>query len=274
VALVFFPLIMSKSSMVAPMLGWTVPVKSLGLGSIAESLWMWSINAWQWLLLVGLVWFLSRKHREFIILVGLFVVANLVKLAVWEWDQLKLFVALFCIFVVMCHVWVNEYYQSLAVKSSARRKLTFCVWAVVIVSVSPSLIEAVKVFNLRPNYQVYDTEKLRLADLVRQYSSEGDVIASSSEHNSAATLTGRRLYLGYPGTLYSHSLDYHRRESQQQTLAGLVRCDNRDDLCPTFLVWDRAGMKKWKRREPGDGFVRVGPTLSGGQGLFRIQRKP
>ncbi len=265
ISVAFFPLLMGKSSMASLMLGWAVPVKNAGLDSLAASALMWLTNALPWLACMAVVWCFSKSHLKFVLLFALFLLGNIVKLATWDWDQLKFFLAVFTVFIV---VWRSALPQMRTWKSKAPN------YALALILLIPGVYEFGKIWRSPPNYQVYDLLKLELAQIIMHKTSKDAIIASPSDHNSAATISGRTLFYGYPGTLASHSLDYKTREDIQMNLFKISRCKeiaNFDrNLCPTHLIWDAAGRKYWHRVRPADGFKEVFSIKNGEYGLYEI----
>lgn len=265
ISIVFFPLLMGKSGMASLMLGWAVPVKSVGLTSLVESAMMWLRNASPWLVCMIVVWVFSRAHLKFILLLGLFLLGNVVKLATWDWDQLKFFLAVFALFII---VWRVELPQI----NLWKKRLVL--YGLAVVLVIPGIYEFGRIWVAPPNYQVYNTRKIEIAQIIKNNTDTDAIIASPTDHNSAATISGRTLFFGYPGTLASHSLDYKTRENIQLNLHKISRCkqiatfDRR--LCPTHVIWDAAGRKYWHRVRPADGFKELASTRDGQYGLYEI----
>ncbi len=265
ISIVFFPLLMGKSGMASIMLGWTVPVNTIGWGSVSASITMWVKNAAPWFFAMGFVWAVAKTHIQFMLLFSLFLLGNILKLATWDWDQLKFFLAVFTLFVV---VWSDAFRQVLSWKLRAPH------YVLAILMMLPGVYEAKRIWEKPPNYQVYNIRKLELAELIRRNTSPNAVIASPADHNSAATLGGRTLFYGYPGTLASHSLAYQSREYIQLNLHNISQCKSlggiAQHLCPTHVIWDDASKKYWHRVVPDDRFKKIASTHDGQFGLYEV----
>ncbi len=263
----FFPLLLGKSSMASLMLGWSVPVQPAGWSSLSASVVMWLVNASPWLVAMAVLWCVSRMHLAFALIVGLFVFGNVVKLATWDWDQLKFFLAVFSLFIV---VW-GRYLR--VGDLGWKRMLPHYFLAVALAA--PGVYELARVGLEKPDYQVYTPTKLALANMIRHKTSRDAIIASPADHNSAATLSGRPLFFGYPGTLASHSLDYQERERVQLDLLKIQRCIKvaRFDmsLCPTHVVWDHSARNYWHRVVPTQGFKKIGTVHGGRYALYEVE---
>lgn len=265
-AIVFFPFLLGKSGMASLMLGWSVPLPKASFASLTTSLNMWFVNAWQWLLVFLGLWWLTKKHVLFVLLVVLFLLANIIKLAVWEWDQIKVFLVIFSLF---CIVW-SMYYNGHNI--GVKTKLLNIGFALVLIG--PGTYEVWRLLQAQENYEIYDKNKLALAELIRKHVPKTAVIASPTDHNSAATLSGRSLFMGYPGTLASHSIIYRQRENIHQNTQSLRFCKKRTDLdssiCPQYIIWDHAGRKYWHRVGPGEGYEKIASTKKGLYSIYKI----
>lgn len=265
VSVCFFPLLMGKSGMASLMLGWAVPVQPAGFSSISASAVMWVTNAAPWFICVGFVWAVSKAHMKLSLILALFLLGNIVKLASWDWDQLKFFLAVFTLFLV---VWSEYLHREIS------WKVTLPHYLLAFVLVVPGVYEFFRIWPSPQHYQVYNPVKMELAELIRANTPEDAIIASPADHNSAATLSGRTIFYGYPGTLASHSLDYKKREYVQLDLHKIALCKRiatfDRDLCPTHVVWDESGKKYWHRVRPSDGFKELAKTRDGRFGLYEI----
>lgn len=269
-AVIYFPFILGKSGMTSLMAGWTVPLKPWGWDALETSALMWMKNAWQWFVALAVVWVLSKKHIAFVILLLLFVLANLVKMASWEWDQLKAFLAIFSMFLL---VWGASYDQRFAAIKPAER-LAHYLLAVLLVL--PGLYEFGRIVKEWPSYQVYDPKKVKLAEVIREVVPVTEVVASPPDHNSAGTISGRTLFFGYPGTLASHNINYGAREQIHLNLAQIVACKSRTDfdvsLCPSYLVWDAAALNYWKREPDAANFEKMLSIPDGSYSVYRVKQ--
>lgn len=268
-ALAFFPLLLGKSGMAGFMLGWTVPVLAPGWDSLTTSVGMWLKNAPQWFLVFCGLAFLGREKLGFTLLALLFVLANGVKLASWEWDQLKVFVAIFTLMLVLWNACLD------ARQATLKQVLIHSVMALLLVA--PGAYEAWRIWRLAPSYQVYDARKLELAQLVREHVPPRAIVASPSDHNSAATLSGRTLFFGYPGTLASHNIAYRGREQVHLDLQKLRRCKKLPKVasasCPDYVIWGISGEKIWGRNAPGAGFTPIASTRDGRYHIYQVNEK-
>ena len=251
-AVVFFPMLTGKSGMIQMMYGWVVPFHRPAQPShIWQSLFMWLSNAGHWIFVMVLMWLLSQRHFMFSLLLGLFLLGNAVLLSGWEWDQIKVFLAIYLVFLM---IWSQL--DDVPIK----RVGLLCA----ILLAGPGAYELYRVYQDKPMFTVYDQQRVAMASLIKDYTEADDILAVAPDHNSLGTLTGRHLFMGYTGTLASHKIDYGQREKVLKDLSLLQSCFSRfqalnlpRDVCPQYLVWDEAAKRFWKRQNPGDGFKPV-----------------
>ena len=265
-AVFYFPLLLGKSGMMSLMWGWNTVGGGTGYEALENSAVMWLKNAVQWFVVFGVLWALSKQHICFFLLTLLFILANMIKMVNWEWDQLKVFLAIFTVFIA---VW-NNYFIS---KKFTRKWITVN-YLLALFLIIPGTYEAWRVLKDKPNYEVYSTVKMEIAELIREHVPADAIVASATDHNSAATISGRKLYFGYPGTLSSHNIVYQPREQVQRDLSRIHDCQLKNpidiSLCPQYLVWDGAGQRYWHPAKPGAGFEKVATTRDGLHGIYKI----
>jgi hypothetical protein len=238
-ALGWLPWLAGKAGTLSLAAGWvTGDAARLPAGErLGAALGAWLRDAPVWLALVAFLWWRTRRHDLFAPLALLFVAGNLVQLAVWDWDQIKVFLGLTLVFLA---IW------SRLPGRAARAAQAACVLLVV-----PGLVEAGVALRSEARV-VYTAEDVERAGAVRERTPSTAVIACAPRHNSLATLTGRRLFAGYSGTLWSHGIDSRGREEMLRDLAALAACEL--PLCPTHLLWTEHERRFWNAATPGPGF--------------------
>ncbi len=183
---------------------------------------MWITN----LSLLGLVfiYFLYKLPKRYALsVVILFIIGNVLKLSSWEWDNYKFFIGAFVVLV---------FYTSYFVRLSKYLEL------IVVISILPGIYEASKIFLSETLTTIYSEEDLYLASQIRTTTPADSIIAGVPDHNSAITLAGRRIFMGYEGWLSSHSIDYKERQYMNTNLNVLVNCLSRynKEICPTYYL--------------------------------------
>ncbi len=226
-------------------------------GNYGGAIGMWLANAPLFLVcLVGMSLGIGEK-KDFLILMLLFFAANFIILAVWHWDQLKLFLGIYIVMLV-------------GLARSERLKLPkfqtrygisrIPGWGIgvfeglLFLLCVPAVVEIFREIVPFDNYQVYSPDDIQVAELLRKHSAPNAIILAKPDHNSAVTLSGRKLFSGYEGTLSSHGLDYAARSAMMKDLTKAVKCDNAPavpkELCPNFLIWTARETGLWNMAQP------------------------
>jgi hypothetical protein len=63
-------------------------------------------------------------------------------------------------------------------------------------------------------YQVFDSAGMSFAELVKERTPPRALIVHAPVHNTPVFLTGRRSLMGYPGHIWTHGLEFMRREGE------------------------------------------------------------
>jgi hypothetical protein len=163
------------------------------------------------LLLVALLWrtsdyLIARRWLIFYLPFTLcFIGPNLVKLAPWPWDNIK-----------VLFYW---YIASVPVVAFALARLWEGKWflkaAMVAVLLTLTLAGALDVWRVASRqiaYQEYETDGVRLAEKIVAQTPPRALILHAPTYNPVVFLTGRRSLLGYTGYIWAHGLDFEPRE--------------------------------------------------------------
>lgn len=202
---------------------------------------LWWVNARVWLVVVVLYVGLTRRFRLGVVFLLLFAFGNIVQLAVWNWDQLKFFVGLFLI--------------TLSWFAASKERVAWRLHWVMLLATIPAIAEVWVSVLKYERFTVYSVEDIQLAEKIRALTPPSAIIAANPLHNSPITLTGRKLYYGYEGTLHSHGLDYLGRRQIQLELDRVEQCKAKEAgaICPDYLLWTSKEQEYWKKPTPGSG---------------------
>jgi hypothetical protein len=175
-------------------------------------LWYWFLNTGLFipLLIAALVWlFRQGVGRRKVLIFWLpfafwFLLPNIIKVAPWEWDNIKLL-----------YLW---YLGSVSLVGMLLARLfrggiaTAC-WAILLVLLltASSALDYWRVLSGAVQFQVYSKADQEIAKFISENTTNQALILSAPIHNSQVLLTGRRLFMGYPGTLWTHGLQYEAR---------------------------------------------------------------
>lgn len=198
------PLLLGKFGMLHLSFGWSVVGKPVFL------IQPWFRDIAIWIPLLFMLLWKMRLRQEGGVLLLLFLVFQCVHLCAWEWDQVKFFIAIYAFAVA-----------SLSLRWYAVRPIhrMLCVALVI-----PSILEIAVLFNRGDMFQIYTEQDVAVAAIIEKNTPQDAVIIAPAFHNSAVTLSGRKLFLGYPGTVTSHGLPLESREPLYHSLCP-------DDFC-------------------------------------------
>jgi hypothetical protein len=137
-----------------------------------------------------------------------FIVPNFVKMAPWIWDNIK----------VLFYWWLaSAPIVALLLAKLWHRGGPVHRVAAVLLFVGVTFAGALDVagITLRSiKYQVFDAAGMRFAELVKEQTPPRALIVHAPVHNTPVFLTGRRSLMGYPGHIWTHGLEFMRREGE------------------------------------------------------------
>jgi hypothetical protein len=135
----------------------------------------------------------------------LFLICNTVKLAPWEWDNIKVLIYWFIgslPFAALFLAWLWEKNTGLRI-------------AAIICFIALTLSGALDVWRTvsrQINYEIFSKDAIKMAELIKQKTPPNAMFLNAPTYNSAVVLTGRRSLMRYSGHLLSYGIDYEPRE--------------------------------------------------------------
>ncbi len=177
-------------------------------GGAAQPVRYWLMNAGLLLPLVlfGIARAAPSSLRLFALpFASLFILANLFRLSPWIWDNMK--------FLAPAHAGLAPF-AALALGflwKDGRFGRAIAVVAFVVTSLSGAL-DISKVAMAGGVYEIFNRNDLAFAAKVREATPSTTTILTASTHNHAVLLSGRRVFLGYEGHLWSQGLEYIARK--------------------------------------------------------------
>jgi hypothetical protein len=148
-----------------------------------------------------------------------FLVPNLFKLAPWVWDNIKV---LFYWYVASVPL------VALLVARLWRRS----VWlrapvAVLVVALTlAGALDVWRVVSRSTELQEFDRDGIAFAAMIEEHLRPRALVLHAPIHNHPVFLTGRRSLMGYPGHIWTHGLDYQKREAEiRRIYAGEAGAD-------------------------------------------------
>jgi len=180
----------------------------------------WSANIGIFFLLCLCSLFLKKQNtlKAFAIF-GLvfFILGNSVRLAPWEWDNMKILIY----FYIFCLPGTAYVLTKLLERKNK--------YASVSVYVSMTLISLTGLLSLwqillptASEWIEWETEEIAVGKIISEKTFPEDIILSGQIHNSPVMLSGRSMYLGYEGHLWSHGINYaeHKKAAENFFLTG------------------------------------------------------
>lgn len=140
-----------------------------------------------------------------------FIIANIFKLAPWEWDNIK----------VLIYWFIGSIpFVALAIARLWEHKLPFKLLAAVclICLISAGMADVWRVLSRTINYQVFDKDAVAIAEQIKAKLPPKALILNAPTYNSAVVLSGRRSFMRYTGHLSSHGIDYMPRENDVKNI--------------------------------------------------------
>ncbi len=178
-------------------------------------IWFWVKNAGLFipLTIAAILWrgkhaLVSRRLLLFLApFVLCFIVPNVLKMAPWIWDNIKVLFYWWVasaplVALLLARLW----------KQGRPQKILALVLFVCITLAGALDVGAIV---LRSNkFQVFDADGIGFAELVKETTEPRALIIHAPVHNHPVFLSGRRSLMGYPGHIWTHGLDYTQRESE------------------------------------------------------------
>ncbi|MFN2513051.1 MAG: hypothetical protein ABR568_16720 [Pyrinomonadaceae bacterium] len=181
--------------------------------------WFWLKNTGLFipLILAAILWLgkkrlVSRRLLLFYLPFTLcFIGPNLVKMAPWVWDNIKV---LFYWWLASAPI-VALLLARLWHQRGLRRILAVLLFACVTLAGS---VDVATIVLRSAKYQIFDRSGIQFAEIVKRETEPSARIVHAPVHNHPVFLTGRRSLMGYPGHIWTHGLEYRQRESEIRRL--------------------------------------------------------
>ena len=181
------------------------------------------------LAIIGLIKMTSSRRKFFYPVILMFFIANLVIFQPWEWDNIKLFTWVFLFLSIPAgFVLARLFSRSLPIR---------LIGLICLISLTASgMLSLVK--QSQSTFTIYDNQDIELANWIKKNTQPTDVFLIDPWPNHPVPgLTGRSVYLGYPGHLWVHGIDYGKRENQvKQILAGNTEILNQLEVPVDYVV--------------------------------------
>ncbi len=196
-------------------LGWQ-PGWDHGTYNIA---WFWFVNTGFFIPL--LVLSLALRHTRFVVpsrllkfyapFIFCFIVPNLIKVAPWIWDNIKVLFLWYVASAPLVAWFLARWWQ----QRSIVRWLAPILLATLILAGS---LDVLRVVSETTEYNEFDAQGVAAANEISTKAPPRAVVLHAPTYNSPVFLTGRRSLLGYPGWMWSRGLDYSQRNADIQRI--------------------------------------------------------
>ena len=136
-----------------------------------------------------------------------FIVPNLIKMAPWIWDNIKVLYYWWLASAPLVALLLARLWHQGRTRRLLAVVLFVCVTLAGTLDVLGIALRSIK-------YQVFDAAGIRFAELVKAQTAPRALIVHAPVHNTPVFLTGRRSLMGYPGHIWTHGLQFVQRESE------------------------------------------------------------
>jgi hypothetical protein len=138
----------------------------------------------------------------------LFLVSNTLKLAPWEWDNIKVLIYWFVGSLPFAALFLARLWE----KKNAGLRVAAA--ACFIGLTLAGALDVWRTISGQINYRVFDKDAVRVAELIKTRIAPDALFLNAPTYNSAVVLSGRRSLMRYSGHLSSYGIDYQPRESE------------------------------------------------------------
>jgi len=204
-------------------LGWQ-PGWDHGAHNIA---WFWFVNTGLFipLLVFCLVWrrgtfkLSPRLFKFYTPFLLCFIVPNLVKVAPWIWDNIKVLFLWYVASAPLVAWLLARWWQQ-------RSVFRWLAPAVLLTLILAGSLDVLRVVSEASEYQEFDAQGIAAAKVISAQTPARAVVLHAPTFNSPVFLTGRRSLLGYPGWMWSRGLNYSERGADiQRIYSGAPEAD-------------------------------------------------
>ena len=134
-----------------------------------------------------------------------FIGPNLIKLAPWPWDNIKVLYYWYIasvpiVALVLARMWQGKWYMKVVVAG------------MIFTLTLAGALDVWRTVSKQINNQEYESDGVALAQKIIEQTPPRALILHAPTYNPVVFLTGRRSFLGYTGYIWAHGLDYEPRE--------------------------------------------------------------
>src|SRR5262249_43620719 len=141
-----------------------------------------------------------------------FFIPNLLKLAPWTWDNIK---------VLVYWSLASAPFVAMALAYLFTRRLIIARGLAVVFLFGLTFsgaLDVTRALSPAENVGLFGRAELEVAALLREKTPPRSLILHAPIHNSVVALSGRQSVMGYPGHLWTHGINYQQRELDVKTI--------------------------------------------------------
>jgi len=181
-----------------------------------NAVWFWFKNTGLFipLIVAAILWrsknqpLVSRRLLVFFLPFTLcFIIPNVLKMAPWIWDNIKVLFYWWLASVPLVALLLARLWRQGGLKRAIAVALFTCVTLAGALDVAAILLRSSR-------YDVFNAEGIRFAELIKQETAPRAMVIHAPVHNHPVFLTGRKSLMGYPGHVWTHGLEFAQRESE------------------------------------------------------------
>jgi hypothetical protein len=177
-------------------------------------IWFWFKNTGLFIpVLVAALLFRSKEYlvnRRLLLFylpfVLCFIIPNFVKMAPWIWDNIKVLFYWWVASAPIVALLLSRLWKDNPVRRIAAVLLFVCLTLAGTLDVAGIALRSVK-------YGIFDQSGIQFAELVKDQTAPRALIIHAPVHNEPVFLTGRKSLMGYPGHIWTHGLEFAKREN-------------------------------------------------------------
>ncbi len=143
--------------------------------------------------------------------VFIFIVSNVLKLAPWEWDNIKVLIYWF-----VGSLPLMAFALAWAWKQNAAFKVVSA-YAFLILTLAGGL-DVWRTASGQNKIKVFDADAVKIAEQIKAKTPPNALFLNAPTYNTAVALSGRRSFMRYSGHLSSHGIEYAGREDQTRRI--------------------------------------------------------
>ena len=222
----WFTFLLLASLLALPQIWWSTHNSAVNAASFVEwqfgwdhgkenAVWFWFKNTGLFipLVVVAILWrgkeyLISKQQLLFYLPFTLcFIVPNMTRLAPWGWDNIK----------VLFYWWLASapLVAFLLARLWRQGKLlrTLAVLLFICVTLAGGL-DVASIVTRSTKYEVFNARGVAFAEMIKRETDPRALILHAPVHDHPVFLTGRRSFMGYPGHIWTHGLDFVPREDE------------------------------------------------------------